>query len=276
MSEYNYNSSNNYNYDNNSGDMPGFGYDSFGPEAGSYQGDFGSENYQQPVNIGPVGLDGLKTLITQKVVAKSFMFMVVALIITAIASMITSPATAIKMMSGGSFFILLIVEIAIVLISNSAIKKNNAILAGALYTAYSFITGMTFSVLIYAYTGSSLAATFFVTAGMFGIMAIIGLTTDRDLTGIGSICLMGLVGIILAGIVNIFILRNSMFDLILSIIGVVIFVGLTAYDTQKIKQMSLYSTAMTENSLALFGAFQLYLDFINLFLRLLRIMGRRR
>ena len=221
-------------------------------------------------------MEGLRTIVTERVVAKSFVFMVVALLITAFAALVTSPAIAISMMRGGAFFVLLIAEIAIVLISNAAIKKNNAVLAGVLYTVYSFITGMTFSILIFAYTQTSIAATFFVTAGMFAVMAIIGLTTDKDLTSIGSICLMGLIGIIIASLVNLFILRNSMFDLIISIIGVVIFVGLTAYDTQRIKQMALYSTDMTENSLALFGAFQLYLDFINLFLKLLRIMGKRK
>ena len=276
MSDYNYDSANNYNYDNSSSDMPGFGYDTFNPGANSYQGDAGSDYYQNTGYTAPTGMEGLKTLATEKVVTKSFMFMVVALLITAFAAMITSPATAISMLSGGSFFILLIAEIAIVLISNSAIKKNNAVLAGVLYTIYSFLTGMTFSVLILAYTGTSIAATFFVTAGMFAAMAIIGLTTSKDLTGIGSICLMGLIGIILASLVNIFFLRNSMFDLVISIIGVVIFVGLTAYDTQKIKKMAAYSNGMTENSLALFGAFQLYLDFINLFIRLLRIMGKRK
>ena len=272
----NYSSSNNYNYDNNSGDIPGFGYDTFNPGASSYDG--GQTTYQSNNDYNystPSGMAGLMTIATEKVVAKSFVFMVVALVITAFAAMITSPMTAINMLTGGSFFILLIAEIAIVLISNAAIKKNNAVLAGVLYTVYSFLTGMTFSILVLAYTGTSIALTFFVTAGMFAVMAVIGLTTDKDLTKIGSICLMGLVGIILASIVNIF-LGNSMFDLIISVIGVVIFVGLTAYDTQKIKQMAAYSTDMTENSLALFGAFQLYLDFINLFLKLLRIMGKRK
>jgi len=269
----NYNSTNNYNYDNGTSDIPGYGYDTFNPNAGSYDG---SDPIYEHSNVGPTGMEGLKTIVTQKVVAKSFAFMVVALLITAFAAMITSPAMAYKMVSGGSFWVLLIAEIAIVFISNAAIQKNNAVLAGVLYTIYSFLTGMTFSILLMAYTGSSIAATFVVTAGMFGVMAIIGLTTDKDLTGIGSICFMGLVGIILASLVNIFLLGNSVFDLVISIIGIVIFVGLTAYDTQKIKQMAAYSTIESENSLALFGAFQLYLDFINLFLKLLRIMGRRK
>ena len=270
----NYNSANNYNYDNSADGMGGFGYDTFTTGADSYQGQDGGDAFGAGF-VGPTGFEGLKTIATQKVVAKSFLFMMVALIITAFAAMTTSPALAIRMLTGGTFFILLIAEIAIVLISNAAIKRNNAVLAGILYTVYSFLTGMTFSILILAYTGTSIAATFFVTAGMFAVMAVIGLTTDKDLTKIGSLCLMGLIGIILASVVNIFI-GNSMFDLVISGIGVLIFVGLTAYDTQKIKQMALASNGMTENSIALFGAFQLYLDFINLFLRLLRFMGKRK
>ena len=145
----NYSSTNNYNYDNNSGDMPGFGYDTFNPGASSYDG--GSNSYQSNADYNystPTGMAGLMTIATEKVVAKSFVFMVVALVITAFAAMITSPMTALKMLSGGSFFILLVAEIAIVLISNAAIKKNNAVLAGVLYTVYSFLTGMTFSILI--------------------------------------------------------------------------------------------------------------------------------
>jgi len=179
------------------------------------------------------------------------------------------------MLTGGTFWILFIVEIAIVLAGNWAVQKNNAVLAAVLYTVYSFVTGMTLSIIFLAYTGESIVSVFFITAAMFASMAVVGLVTKKDLTGIGSICFMGLIGIIIAGLVNMFI-RSSVFDLIVSVIGVVIFVGLTAYDVQKIKRMAAYSTDLTENSLALFGAFQLYLDFINLFLRLLRIMGKKR
>ncbi len=263
----NYSSNNNYNYADE-----GYGFDSFGQNANSTQND---NNYYNPDYKEPTGFAGLQTLVMEKVVAKSFLFMMVALVITGFASLTTSPVTAIRMMTGGSFFILLIAELAIVFAGNWAISKNNAVLAAVLYTVYSFITGMTLSIIYLAYTGGSIVSVFFITAGMFATMAVIGLTTQKDLTGLGSLCFMGLIGIILAGIVNMF-LGNSTFDLIISVIGVLIFVGLTAYDTQKIKRMAAYSTDLTENSLALFGAFQLYLDFINLFLKLLRIMGKKK
>lgn len=267
MSDYNYDSANNYNYDN--------GYDTFNPGVNSYQGEADSNYYQNTEYTSPTGVEGLKTLATEKVVSKSFLFMMVALVITAFAAMTTSPAVAKNMFSGGSFIIVFIVEMAIVFISNSAIKKNNAVLAGVLYTIYSFLTGIMLSLIIYYYEGPSVVATFFVTAGMFATMAIIGLVTKKDLTGIGSLCLMGLIGVIILGIVNMF-LGNEGIDMGITVIAIVIFVGLTAYDTQKIKKMAAYSNGMTENSLALFGAFQLYLDFINLFIRLLRIMGKRK
>lgn len=272
----NYSSTNNYNYDNNSGDMPGFGYDTFNPGANSYDG--GNSSYYSNSDYtysAPTGMEGFKTIATQKVITKSFVFMFVALLITAFAAMTTSPSVALRMFKSGTIYIVFIAEIAIVLISNAAIKKNNAILAGVLYTIYSFLTGITLSLIIYGYEGSSVVATFFVTAGMFAAMAILGLVTKKDLSGIGSLCFMGLIGIILLGVANLF-LGNEKIDFGITIIAIVIFVGLTAYDTQKIKQMAAYSTDVTENSLALFGAFQLYLDFINLFLRLLRLMGKRK
>lgn len=257
---------NNFNYADE-----GYGFDSFSQNANNAQyGDNMYNNY-----TGPTGFAGLQTIVMEKVVAKSFLFMVAALIITGFAALTTSPMVAIRMLSGGAFFVLLVAELAIVFAGNWAVRENKAVLAAVLYTVYSFITGMTLSIIFLAYTGASIVNVFFITAGMFATMAVIGLTTKKDLTGIGSLCLMGLIGIILAGIVNLFI-RSSMFDFGIAVVGVIIFVGLTAYDVQKVKQMAAYSTDLTENSLALFGAFQLYLDFINLFLKLLRILGKRK
>lgn len=238
--------------------------------------DYSGDQYKNYNYATPTGFEGIKTVATEKVVTKSFLFMFVALVITAFASLTTSPMTAIRMLTGGSFYILLIAEIAIVLASNAALKKNNVVLGGILYTVYSFLTGMTISVIYVAYTSSSIASTFFLTAVMFGGMAVFGLATKKDLTKIGSICMMGLWGIILASIVNMFFLRSSGFDLIVSIIGILIFTGLTAWDVQKIKNMCAYSSIENENALAMMGAFEIYLDFINLFLRLLRIMGKRK
>ena len=218
----------------------------------------------------------VKAILVEEVVAKSFLFMVVALLITAYASLNTSPIVAIRMLTGYNFCILLVAELLIVMVSNWAVKKNNAILAGVLFAVYSYLTGVTFSILFMAFTTTSITSIFLLTAALFGIMAIYGLATKKDLTSIGSICFMGLIGIILATVVNMFFLRNSMFDTIISAVGVLVFVGLTAYDTQKIKKMVAYSNDGNVLTLALMGAFELYLDFINLFLKLLSLFGKRK
>ena len=128
------------------------------------------------------------------------------------------------------------------------------------------------------YTMSSIATTFFVTAGTFGVMALFGYVTKKDLTRLGSLCFMGIIGIIIASLVNIF-LQNSMMEMIISYIGVLLFVGLTAYDSQKIKRLLMQDGVEineTTQKIALLGAMTLYLDFINLFLYLLRILGDRK
>ena len=134
------------------------------------------------------------------------------------------------------------------------------------------------SMLFLIYTMSSIATTFFVTAGTFGAMALFGYATKKDLTRIGNLCIMGVIGLIIASLVNMF-LHNSMMDLIISYVGVLLFVGLTAYDSQKIKQMLSgedIEVNETTQKIALMGALTLYLDFINLFLYLLRILGDRK
>lgn len=221
-------------------------------------------------------LQEVKYLLAQEVVAKSFLFMFIALLITAFASLTTSPYTAIYLLTGNRFFFLVMAELLIVMVSNFAIRKNIAVLAGVLYVAYSYLTGVTMSVIFMAYTTASITAIFFVTAGMFGIMALYGLATKSDLSSIGSICFMGLIGIIISSLVNMFILRSTMFDTVICGIGVLVFVGLTAYDVQKIKERVSYSNNGNVLTLALYGGFQLYLDFINLFLKLLRLFGKKK
>ncbi|MCR5719047.1 MAG: Bax inhibitor-1 family protein [Lachnospiraceae bacterium] len=274
----NYNNQNagygNYNNQNagynDYGNAQGYGFGPFGNDGAAQNDFYGGYN-----NVGPTGMQGLMTIVTERVVAKSFLFMVAALIITAVSAMAITPMTAYTLVSGGGFFAVIIAELAIVFISNAAIRKNNAILAGILYTVYSILTGITFSIIFMAYTAGSIATTFFITASVFAIMAVIGLVTKKDLTSLGSLFMMGLIGVIIASLVNLF-LGNPMVDMLVSIVAIVIFVGLTAYDTQKIKASAQYSTTQSENCLALMGAFQLYLDFINIFLKLLRILGRRK
>ena len=218
----------------------------------------------------------LRSLLCQEVIFKSFLFMVGALLVTACAALTISPYIAYQLLSGYNFYILLAAELGIVLVSNWALRKNNAILAGVLFTAYSYLTGVTLSLIFLIYTTASIVAIFATTAVVFGIMAVYGLLTKRDLSSIGNLCLMGLLGIILVSVVNLFILQSTMLDTAISAIGVLIFVGLTAYDTQKIKKNVMASNSQNVTSLALYGAFQLYLDFINLFLKLLSLFGKRK
>ncbi|MCR5418541.1 MAG: Bax inhibitor-1/YccA family protein [Lachnospiraceae bacterium] len=219
----------------------------------------------------------LKSLMYESVITRSFLFMVAALVITAF-SAFTAPTYLYRWLASGSYnlFILFGAELAIVMISNWAIAKNNAVLTAALYTVYSYLTGAIIGGLFWVYTGSSITAVFLMTAGMFGVMAVYGLLTGRDLSSFGNLAMMALVGVIIASVVNILILHSSAFDFGISIVCVLIFVGLTAYDTQKIKESVQYATTDNINTLALAGGFQLYLDFINIFLRLLRLFGKRK
>ena len=171
---------------------------------------------------------------------------------------------------------LVIAEFAIVFGVSAAINRLSLTTATLLFVLYSVINGALFSSIFLVYTMSSIASVFFITAGTFGVMALIGYTTKKDLSSMGKILFMALIGIIIATIVNIF-LKSSGLEMIVSYLGVLIFVGLTAYDTQKIKNMLLMAPDASEASqkIALLGALNLYLDFINLFIYLLRIFGRR-
>ena len=157
------------------------------------------------------------------------------------------------------------------------INRLSASAAQGIFWAYSVLIGLSLTSIFLMYTGESIARTFFVTAGTFGAMSIYGYTTKRDLTGMGSFLMMGLIGLIIASIVNIF-MQSSALSFATSVIGVLIFVGLTAYDTQKLKSMYYYvagnSEAMAKT--AIMGALNLYMDFLNIFLYLLRFMGDRK
>ncbi len=175
------------------------------------------------------------------------------------------------------FFGLIIGQLGLVIVLSAAINRLQASTATLLFFVYSALTGLTLSVIFLAYTQASIASTFFVTAGTFGVMSFYGYTTQRDLTSWGSFLFMGLIGIILASVVNIF-LHNETIYWVVTYAGILIFVGLTAYDTQMLKQMAMqgFADEETERKGAVMGALRLYLDFINLFLMLLRVMGDRR
>ena len=179
--------------------------------------------------------------------------------------------------SQGLFIGLVIAQLGIVVALSAAMRRLSAMVATGLFFLYAALTGLTLSVVVAAFTPASLATTFFVTAGTFAATGIYGYTTKRDLTSVGSLAFMGLIGIIIASVVNIF-LANAFLDSAIAYIGVVVFVGLAAWDTQKIKAMGPAFAAESEEERkgAVIGALALYLDFINLFLMLLRIFGRRR
>jgi uncharacterized protein len=207
-------------------------------------------------------------------------WMGLGLALTALVSLYTtSNPQLLSLILGNSlvFFGLIIGELALVIILSAAINRLQASTATLLFFLYSAMNGLTLSVIFLAYTRASIASTFFVTAGTFGVTSFYGYTTQRDLTSWGSFFFMGLIGIILASVVNIF-LHSPMIYWVVTYAGILVFVGLAAYDTQKLKEMALagFADEETARKSAVMGALALYLDFINLFLMLLRILGSRR
>lgn len=174
-------------------------------------------------------------------------------------------------------YIVMFAPLGFVLLMSFGFQKMSSMTMVLLFIAYSAIMGVSLSTIFLVYTASSIFTTFFITAGTFGVMAFLGYTTKTDLTKFGSILMMGLIGIIIASVVNMFMGSETM-DYIISILGVLIFTGLTAYDVQKLKRIGSgveYGTDET-NKLAIMGALNLYLDFVNLFLFLLRFLGDRK
>ncbi|ACQ67211.1 hypothetical protein BJP44_02125 [Candidatus Williamhamiltonella defendens] len=176
------------------------------------------------------------------------------------------------------FFGLIIVQLGLVFVISGMIHKLSGAMATSLFMLYSALTGLTISSIFVVYTQSSIASTFVITAGMFGAMSFYGYVTKRDLTGLGNMLFMGVIGILLASIVNIW-LKSSALMWAVTYIGVVLFVGLTAYDTQKLKNMGEQLDSNDKEGFrkySIVGALTLYIDFINLFLMLIRIVGNRR
>ncbi len=211
---------------------------------------------------------------------KVFAWMTFALGITGLTAYLTyQNPIMIKAIAGNPFLFwgIIIGEFLLVVMLAYLIKKINSTLAIFLFLLYSVLNGLTFSMIFLIYTHESIASTFFITAGIFGAMSIYGLFTKTDLTGIGSIAFMGLIGLIAASVINYFFF-NKILYWITTIVGVFIFVGLTAYDAQRIKNLNIIGNEGTEEDKkeAIMGALTLYLDFINLFLMLLRITGRRK
>ena len=224
--------------------------------------------------------EGSLSLAFPALMRKVYVWMTLALVLTGITAYGVASSPSLMMtifQTPAIMWGLIIAELAIVITISAAINRLSLTTATLLFVLYSVLNGATFSLIFAVYTMSSIANVFFITAGTFGVMAAYGYFTKRDLSSWGRLLLMALIGLIIATLVNVFLVKSSGFDLILSYAGVLIFVGLTAYDTQKIKQMLAMQTDMGEGAqkVALLGALSLYLDFINLFLYLLRIFGRR-
>ena len=214
----------------------------------------------------------------RSIVNQVYTWMAVGLLVTAGVAVFTSNTPALLDLiygNGWTYLVLVLAELGLVVGLSAAINRLSQTAATALFLVYSALNGLTLSAVLLYYTSSSVGTTFVVAAAMFGAMSVVGFVTKRDLTGLGNLMIMLLIGVIVGSIINIF-LASSGFYWLLTFAGVIIFTGLTAADAQKIKRLSAQADGSANvGKLAILGALTLYLDFINLFLFLLRIFGRR-
>jgi FtsH-binding integral membrane protein len=213
------------------------------------------------------------------IISRVYAWMTAGLLVTgAVAAYTAQSQWLLQLIFGNPFgiWVLFIAQIAMVISLSAGIGRLAPATATALFLAYAALNGLTMASIFLVYTSESIASTFFITATTFGVMSVYGYVTKRDLTKMGSLLFMALIGLILASLVNFF-LKSTTLYWIITYAGVLIFVGLIAWDTQKIKQLSTQATDETSaHRLAILGSLMLYLDFINLFLFMLRIFGRRR
>jgi FtsH-binding integral membrane protein len=212
-------------------------------------------------------------------ISQVYLWMTSALVVTAlVAAWVSSnPRAVTSLLRGPLFFILLIAELLVVIALTALINRMSTTVATLVFFGYAALNGVTLSLIFLIYTDASITSTFLVTAATFAATSAYGFFTKRDLTSLGGFLVMGLIGFVIASIVNIF-LQSTTVYWIITYLGILIFVGLTAYDTQKIKRMATGGIAGgdAERKASILGALRLYLDFINLFLLLLRVLGRRR
>lgn len=233
------------------------------------------ENYA-PYSAGADSLEAVNALFR-----KVYQFMAMGLILTTLAAFLSASSPfmiSLLYSSSVPMIIIGVAEIGLVLWLSAGINKISAVTARNLFFIYSILNGLFCSSILLVYTGESVTKAFLSTAGMFGAMSIYGLYTKRDLTSMGSFLTMGLFGLIIATIVNIFV-KSTAAEMVISIIGIIIFLGLTAFDTAKIKAAASsaeYQGEEMSGKIAVIGALELYLDFINIFLYLLRLFGKQR
>jgi len=235
-------------------------------------------NFPNNYNDQTINVDS--SAVSRSFVANVFSYMTLALAITGVAAYwFAASGNLLALLQGSSLLLwgIMLAPIGMVLIMSFAFNRLSFAALMGLFLAYSLVNGISLSVIFLVYSSAAIAKVFFITAGLFATMAVVGYTTKTDLTKLGSILMMAVIGIVIASLVNYF-LESAAFDYLISCVGVLVFTGLVAYDTQKVKRIGAgveYGTA-TAGKLALMGALSLYLDFINLFLFLLRVFGGRR
>jgi len=208
---------------------------------------------------------------------KVYGWMCIGLGITAVvAFMVAGSPALVRILVGNQlvFLALVLAELGLVFFLSARVQSLEPGAAAGLFVAYSALNGVTLSVILLAYTGASVGTTFVVTAGMFGALAFFGTTTTRSLAGFGQFFFMGLIGLVLASIVGMF-WHNDALQFLITVVGVIVFTGLTAWDAQRLKQMGAELPEGQGGAYAIVGALSLYLNFVNLFLMLLRLQGRR-
>lgn len=210
----------------------------------------------------------------QNTLAKTFAFMFAVLLVTALSAYMTVHSRAIyEITNSSTWWIFIVAELATVFIAQFAMKKNKVVLSAVMLMAYSIVNGITLSVIFLVYDLGSIVTMFVLASVIFGVLAIFGLVTKKDLSALGSVGIMALVAVIMLSLVNVF-AKSSGLSLALAAVGLAVFIGLTAYDMQKIKALARTNTNQSTTVLAMFGALMLYLDLINIFLYLLRLFGR--
>ena len=239
--------------------------------------------YSQQPYAGPMG--GERTLaLVNAFMRRTYNWMAGGLAISAVVAYATMNSPAVlgmffNLATGAPtmlFWVAILAELGLVFALSAGIRRFSVSTAAGLFVAYAALNGVTLAMVLLAYTGGSVFKAFLVTAGTFAVVSLWASTTKKDLSGWGSFLFMGLIGVVIASVVNIF-LGSPMIDWVISIVGVGVFVGLTAYDTQQLRTMVLEAAnEVTVSKMAIFGALKLYLDFINLFLLLLRFLGDRR
>lgn len=228
------------------------------------------------------GYETTQSSVYAKLMQNVYSWMCLALVITGMTAWLVGHNFTLQQIifgNSGLFYGLMIGEFLLVVALSGAINKLSLTTAGIMFGLYSIVNGLTLGTIFMVYTESSIAQAFFISAGTFGGMSILGYTTKKDLSTMGRILIMALIGLIIAIVVNIF-FGSSILDFAISVVGLIIFIGLTAYDTQKIKEMLIeaqqYGVTDQTSKIALLGSLSLYLDFINIFLYVLRLFGDRK